>query len=542
MIGKKKSQVNFDDQEDTTGEEANTQNAKFIFYNDKKFTKQIELYAILNSMSTTKVLVVVDKTASIDFLCVKIAEAYDQYPEFKNLEGLKATDLSKRNDQGNEIIIPNSGYLQDFIINGDIIYCDLLTNEFWIKATISMSKGTLNCHKLTMSIELKIRLDMTFARFKKILLKCAFNCWLENMKTKKDNYHYMVSNVTFHTQKTLDFNMNGGKAEKIDSMAIKDLFDFKSDIKCNIVLVTLEEMMMYELKTIKSEDKSDNVIRWNEFKEMQFSELSSSFNKKFEPEYKYIAKYIKRFVLRELNLLQQYTYMYTKDNSKQHINEGMDLLNEIDKSDEYDKRKVSIMKDNLSIIIYDNNDLQNKINKKSKIPDIHQENTLDAENEMNSSMSYNVFSNKNISSPEEELVFPKENQVFNMRKESGEDIANIQKHLAFKTIVTLRDTSKYYNLCVDFKHKFNKERFIDKIRDLYKISIERGILDMVSMPEFRNFGVSHDTIDLLNMSADEEDESNEELMKKSNISIIVFIALLIIFFTSITVLVFSEEY
>ena len=75
----------------------NDKDAKFIFYNDdKKFSKQIELYAVLNNSESTKVLVVIDNTASMDFLSIKITESFDQFAEFANLEGLKAINLTKK--------------------------------------------------------------------------------------------------------------------------------------------------------------------------------------------------------------------------------------------------------------------------------------------------------------------------------------------------------------------------------------------------------------------------------------------------------------
>ena len=86
----------------------NSQNVdnNFIFYgSDNKFTKQLEIYAklkdtknvneILNTKNKKLVLVIVDSNSPMQLLSYKICEAFSQFPEYQNLEGLTAINLTK---------------------------------------------------------------------------------------------------------------------------------------------------------------------------------------------------------------------------------------------------------------------------------------------------------------------------------------------------------------------------------------------------------------------------------------------------------------
>ena len=121
----------------------------------------------------------------MDFLSIKITESFDQFAEFANLEGLKAINLTKKGEKQADILLPTTGTIKDCITNGDIIYCDLITNEYWVKATITISEGINSSIKLMLSIDLKTRLNAQFKKFKIVLIKCAINCWLENRRTKE---------------------------------------------------------------------------------------------------------------------------------------------------------------------------------------------------------------------------------------------------------------------------------------------------------------------------------------------------------------------
>ena len=108
----------------------------FIFYGENsKFSKQLEIYATLKDsqekiQKDKLVLTVIDSSASIEYLSMKICENFSQFPEYQNLEGLRAINLTKIKEEKN---LPPEEKVENVLRNGDIIYLDLISNEIWIK-------------------------------------------------------------------------------------------------------------------------------------------------------------------------------------------------------------------------------------------------------------------------------------------------------------------------------------------------------------------------------------------------------------------------
>ena len=127
-------------QQKSSSESIDEFNPNFIFYNDNnnKFSHQVEIYAIPNNIKNKKGLVVVSHKCTISFLCLKIAEEFESYPEFKNLSSLKVSNLTKKTTKNEEIQLPKEGSIQDCIKTGDIIYCDVSSQEYWIKVIFKL--------------------------------------------------------------------------------------------------------------------------------------------------------------------------------------------------------------------------------------------------------------------------------------------------------------------------------------------------------------------------------------------------------------------
>jgi hypothetical protein len=181
---------------------------QFIFYNtEKKFQQQIEIQAILNSNNSYKVLVIIDQKSPIDYLCMKIAEQMEKFPEYTNLEGLKATNLTKKGEKG-ILKIPSSGDIREHLNDGDIIYCDLTTRECWVKTTIRMNSLY---SRLTINLDLKFKLTTFFKKLKFLLIKLGLNFWVDYAKGQEDNFHYIFTQAKFKTLKSknnIEFNVN----------------------------------------------------------------------------------------------------------------------------------------------------------------------------------------------------------------------------------------------------------------------------------------------------------------------------------------------
>ena len=72
---------------------------------------------------------------------------------------------------------------------------------------------------------------------------------------------------------------------------VKDVFEFNSEIICNLILISIEELIFNELKKFESQDFS-NKFKFDDLKQVSFDEFIST--KKFEEELKTIQKLIKR--------------------------------------------------------------------------------------------------------------------------------------------------------------------------------------------------------------------------------------------------------
>ena len=76
----------------------------FIFYgSDNKFAKQLEIYATLkeysniiqDSKNKKLVLTIVDSNSPMEYLSFKIRDSFSQFPEYQDLEGFTAKNLTK---------------------------------------------------------------------------------------------------------------------------------------------------------------------------------------------------------------------------------------------------------------------------------------------------------------------------------------------------------------------------------------------------------------------------------------------------------------
>lgn len=174
---------------------------EFIFYNvsqEKKLHQLIEIQVILESDNSHKVMVIIDKKSTVQYLCMKIAEKMEKFHQFANLEGLKAINLTKRTEKGT-VKIPNSGEIKDFIVCDDVIYCDLSTQEYWVKTVIKLHS---NSSRLIITMDIKHRLDTYFKKLKFLLTKLAINFWADYAKGQADNCHYIFTSMNFKTLKS----------------------------------------------------------------------------------------------------------------------------------------------------------------------------------------------------------------------------------------------------------------------------------------------------------------------------------------------------
>ncbi len=122
----------------------------------------------------------------------------EKFQEFETLEGLKAVNLSKKTERGT-IKIPITGDINEFINDGDIIYCDLNTEEYWVKTTIKM----ISLHSiLLINLDIKFRLDTMIKKLRFLLMKLGLNFWIDTASQLEDYNHYIFTSLNFKTLKS----------------------------------------------------------------------------------------------------------------------------------------------------------------------------------------------------------------------------------------------------------------------------------------------------------------------------------------------------
>ena len=550
-------------------------NSQFIFYQDNtttniKFTTQIELYAILNN-TQSRALVVVDNTASLEFLSLKIAEAFDSFPEYRNLDGLKAVNLSKQSDKSKNIPLPMNAQLQDCIINGDVIYCDLKTNEYWIHTIITISVvGKQHLIKtLHVSMDFKVRVDCTFKKFKLVIIKSALNSFVDYLH-QQHNFelnllHYIVTKIAFNCESQGEFDLNEPKNDETDEMLIENLFDFKSEIKCDIEIKIIEEILLTRLKgiVVDSPDVPNN-IRNEEFRQLSFDFLNET--RKFKPEKKFIYNYVRMLfngkekddLIRKMSLI----FNGSSDNSN-HTHKNKAPIRNVDMDEQQSNNNNNNNSNNTSrhqgnISLHNNdknftiklciiitphkqqsllvnfNNIPSLYNVDPTIPKDKTESEFAGSSLLKPSSLHNNLDGNPMKEFEYEKQFAKRTSSFASFTDENKPLEiNVLKRsdISVKTRLNkFRATSLYSNLCNEFNTKLNKEDFILSLCTSYRIDINRNTFDKIKLFEFREFKITtNENRTLDNDASLLMDNKRETQVTKNNIEILVFVILMIVF-------------
>ena len=95
------------------------------------------------------------------------------------------------------VSLPERGNIKDWLATNDIVYCDLITKEYWIKTKIKIIS---KLKTLNIGMELKCNLDYSFESLKILLIKTGLNFWINT--EKENHFHYIFDKSTFRTQKS----------------------------------------------------------------------------------------------------------------------------------------------------------------------------------------------------------------------------------------------------------------------------------------------------------------------------------------------------
>ena len=537
----------------------------FIFYGENsKFSKQLEIYATLKDsqekiQKDKLVLTVIDSSASIEYLSMKICENFSQFPEYQNLEGLRAINLTKINDEKN---LPPEEKVENVLRNGDIIYLDLISNEIWIKVIFNMTSVINKNSKLIVSMDVKIKNEITFRQLRYKLMKSGIICFLDKCNKSDNLFHYVISELNIST--SVHGNIDDKKLRSIDEMTIKQLFNFKSSMKLEIKFFPLEFILFQKLK-ILSVPKALNKksMLWEKFKQLRFRELLN--NKKYQKEKKYIFDFFKNLFKTKDSLPKCYIYSLEEDlnantteNNLEKVSENIINNSETGGLEESENIKmnqsnnifnkslfnwsemgkssleninISSIGDDLEkialIILPPKQEEKNEIvpnpnPKKSKKRRSKNRKSTDRNYKLNfSDLEFGIISEEN----DEDASDDKTLKEGNKRKISDYNYTDkntfkSEKKLSFEFLDKdndMDDNNIYINLkpknsnkkgkkhsaikrnlCDDFEKFFEKEKFLDFLTGLYLIFIEKGVLEKSTIPEFRKLKIDKKKINSLN--------------------------------------------
>ena len=259
--------------------ENENEKSKFIFYseNEKQFSHQIELVINLNNFSNKRILLFVNDKNSIKNLKKKIISEFLNFPEFKNISNMKI--IIKKKEKENIKILDekfDEKLIQNFFSNGEILFCDLITNEIWIKINFKLISYDFNKN---IKIDFKFNNNLIFFKLKLILIKSGINLFLEQIKNNENfnknifylknyKFHFLINNKIVY-----DVNLNNNEI-------IKNIFEINSEIQVEMNFFNFEEIVFNELKKIK--EIYLNKIKFNEFKELNFIDFKNNNNFKHE--------------------------------------------------------------------------------------------------------------------------------------------------------------------------------------------------------------------------------------------------------------------
>ena len=551
----------------------------FIFYGENnKFSKQLEIYATLKDpqekiQKDKLVLILIDSTSSIEYLSMKICEKFSQFPEYQKLNGLRAINLTKLNDEKN---LPNEGKVEDVLRNGDIIYLDLISNDIWIKVIINMFNVINKNSKLIVSMDVKIRNELTFKHLRYKLLKSGIMCFLDKYSKSENNFHYVVSELNLST--SVNGNIDENKLKTIDDLTIKQLFNFKSSIKLEIKFFPLEFILFQKLKilSVPKEVLEKNPL-WNKFKQLRFRELLNI--KKYQKEKIYIFNYFKKLFENKESLPKCYIYSIDEDiniNKSEHSSRyaSENIINNSDNKDldESENLRLSQYNNQFNKSIFNWSDIEKSsdiINTSSIIKETERmalfilppkqerqdEIIIDSNKTKRQRKNRKITSknlNFNLSEFEIGIISEENDEEFsgdtiekrgkNKRKTSD---FNYKNNLASKSLKNLNfeiidkeneieDDNIYSNLkpkklkmslhhrkhlCEDFDKFFEKEKFLENITEIYLISIEKGVLEKCIIPNFRNLKIEEKKIKTMNKKRKRKKLVDFSILYKSVFSI-----------------------
>jgi hypothetical protein len=308
--------------------------SKFIYYaKAEQFISQLEIYVKPNNYPDKKVLIIAKSELDFQELMSQIKESFKSSSEFKNVAGLTIENLYKLQNE-RRISLPKNGCINEYLKSGDIIYCDINTDEFWIKTYFKIT--TYNYRKV-IKIEFKFNKNTKFKQIKLILLKAGIQFfWDELNKNKLNNsFNYYVKGIKFNNNKRKQSETG---FELLSFNKKMKYLDNKIEILVNLQFGIFEELIHEQLVLMHLTKNEPNYLRLNEYCNLTFEELYIS--KKFESELGTVKDISKDFLTSQYNDLNSPFFFYNikkNETVDEYMYNIINISNSIDNENDDDE-------------------------------------------------------------------------------------------------------------------------------------------------------------------------------------------------------------
>ena len=262
--------------------------SKYIYYteseSDDKFISQLEIYIKPNNYPDKKILIIAKKGINFEDLYRQIEENFKSISEFKTISNLSIKHYSKSIGE-ERIKLPLTGPVEKYLKSGDIIFCDILSEEIWMGTFFKLE---VNNFRKVLKVEYKIPKRLNFKHIKFILLKAGISLFYEEIKNNNldNSFNYYLKDILFNKKKKKILKNEFGK-------------EYKYEVFVNMHFEIFEELIHEQLQTNELKKTEKNYFRFNEYSNFSFEELISS--EKFAPELNAIKDISREFLTSQYN-------------------------------------------------------------------------------------------------------------------------------------------------------------------------------------------------------------------------------------------------
>ena len=469
MFGKKRPNIDVNQSFDSTSNKddlnlsVDQESKKFIFYDkDKNFTSQLEVYIQLKNYNK-KILIIIGIESSFEELKETIINSLRSYPDFKNINKINPEGLYKIvNNSYSEL--PVEGKIKDYVNSGDILYCNLFTDEFWIKTYFNIKSHDF---KIMIKTEYKLKKKMKYKKFKLMLMKGGIQFFIDNIKnTEYTDFNYYLKFFEFKIKKHQMIITHNVHNKQKNKMPIEKIINNKSEIIVKLNFAIFEKLIHKNIKLSKTEN--NNRLRINEYTDLTFEELMN--DKRFTPEYTAIRQISEDFLENQKNNNNPNFLFYTKKKAKNLKNKLLSKKN----FRFFDEPKP------IDEINEDNEDKDDNIPKSFDINKNDEKNILTNSNKINNdnidNEDINIKINNIIKENNNEIIIPIK------KKEKIEKIKNMI--IITKKIIKEDKKKKKFSRLIT--HNFDKKNEISK--NLPKININSSVSNKNLIIHEYNFG------------------------------------------------------